>query len=161
MSVVKVVTPAELAAKLRSLPDRMEAAMVNGARRAAGRLVVAVVEEIDTNKPFPVADRGMLRQSVQMEPMQDGARVYVAAPYAQIQERGTRPFWAPLAPLVEWAERKGHEDPQGFARAVQASIAERGIRPKRYFRRAVTRWKAEGILSAEIKAALRRAADRA
>ena len=158
--MAKRVTPEQFAIELGDLPERLEGAVIQGARRAAMRLVVDVTQEIDTNKPYPVVDRGTLRQSVQMESTPKGANVFTAAPYAQVQERGSRPFWAPLAPLVAWATRKGHDDPVGFARAVQASIAKNGIRPKWYFKRAVKKWWARGTFKSEIGKALERAKNR-
>ena len=72
------------------------------------------------------------------------------APYAGVLEQGARPFWPPLAPLIEWARRKaaviglvpaskggrpssytGDEESRirSFARAVQRAIARRGFKP--------------------------------
>lgn len=60
-----------------------------------------------------------------------------ATPYARAQEFGTRPYWAPFAPLYEWAKRQapnlGLSNDSAifsFARAVQRKIATKGITAK-------------------------------
>lgn len=156
----KTISVAAFNRRMKNLPKKLETAVAAACVKASARLVGDVVKSIDKHKPFPVVDRGMMRNSVQMEVLEQGAHVFVGAPYANAQEHGTRPFFPPLAPLVAWAERKGHEDPHGFARAVQHKIGRDGIEPKHFFRNAVKRWKARGTLDREVKKALRRAAGR-
>lgn len=150
----KTVDLAEFAKIVRFLPERLTAKIVVGNRKAAAKLMGYVVEEISTNDPYPVVDRGAMRNSVSLDLTPTGASVSVDAPYASIQEGGSRPFTPPLAPLISWAERKGHPQPEAFARAVQRSIAKNGIVPKHYFARAMARWKQEGVLPKEIGYAL-------
>lgn len=52
------------------------------------------------------------------------------APYAEAQDQGTQPYWAPAKPLVEWAERIGKDE--GFGYYVQWKIAQDGIDAKRF-----------------------------
>lgn len=122
-------------------------AYVRGLRRAALRLERYTVEEIDSAKPSPAVDTGELRQSVDATFVEDGAVVSVDAPHAPMMEYGTRPFRPPLAPLAEWAKRKGYATTDAEARAVAwrvaDAIAERGIEPRSYFGKAWDRMLAE------------------
>ena len=102
-----VVSLDGFARELRKLPKTAERAMVRGLRSAALRTQGQVVVEIDTAKPYPAVDRGTLRRSVGVDNHPDGALLSVDAPYAAAMEYGTRPFFPPLAPLVEWVKRKG------------------------------------------------------
>lgn len=50
-------------------------------------------------------------------------------PYALPVEVGTKPHWAPLAPLINWAEQKLHlagDEAEAAARSIQRKIASRG-----------------------------------
>jgi len=53
-------------------------------------------------------------------------------PYASAQEFGTRPYYPPVRPLLEWAERVFGNPSIGYA--VQQKIAEEGIEEKRFAR---------------------------
>jgi hypothetical protein len=89
-------------------------------------------------------DRGGLRRETKERmhpraPGQSGLLVEIVEdqPYAAAQEVGTRPFWAPFAPLLAWATRQapnlglsGEPAIYAFARAVQKKIATRGITAK-------------------------------
>lgn len=74
-------------------------------------------------------DRGKLRQS-RIDPEWRGNTLVWGwdAPYAAAQNEGTEPFYPPVEPLKEWAERQG-KDP-GFGYYVQQKIGEEGIEPK-------------------------------
>jgi hypothetical protein len=102
-----------------------------------------VVEEIDTAQPSPAVDRGMLRGSVEPMDVPDGTVVSVGAPHAAIMEHGTRPFWPPAEPLIEWAIRKGLADDRDEAEeivfGIQRAIATSGIEPRNYFSKAFER----------------------
>lgn len=52
--------------------------------------------------------------------------------YAPFMELGTRPHWPPLAALEGWARRHGTT-----AYVVARAIARRGLKPRRYLRRAL------------------------
>lgn len=149
------VTVSQFVGLTQRLPDDLHQAAVTASRKAAERLRGMVIEEISENKPYPVVDRGLLRQSVGAVNLPNGAHVVLGAPYAKHMEGGTRPFTPPLEPLIAWATRKGHPEPEKFARAVQFAIRAKGIQPKRYFARALRRWKKNRVLDSEIKKAVK------
>jgi hypothetical protein len=124
---------------LRFAPD-LRNAYVAGFRRAALRLERYTVEEIDSAEPYPAVDTRTLRGSVSTEFVPDGAIVTVDAPHAPMMEFGTRPFFPPIGPLVEWAQRKGlastEEEAKGVAFAIAKRISQDGIAPRRYFAKA-------------------------
>jgi hypothetical protein len=76
-------------------------------------------------------DRGTLTTHL-IDPQWSEGRIIwgFASAHARPQNFGTDPFWAPLDPLKEWAERVTG-DP-GFAYYVQWKIAQEGIEPKRF-----------------------------
>lgn len=110
-------------------------------------------------------DRGKLRRSIRGRPAQFKgssvrSRITIGEKYGKWQEEGTNPFWPPTAPIREWVRRKGlHRKLPGFAaradgtrrrislsrrleamtHMVRRSIAEHGIRPKRFMARAWNR----------------------
>jgi hypothetical protein len=157
--VARKVTVSQFVGLCERLPGDLHQAAVTASRKAAERLRGMVVEEISENKPFPVVDRGTMRQSVGVVNMPNGGYVTMGAPYSGLMEGGTRPFTPPIAPLIAWATRKGHPDPVGFAYAVQHSIKLKGIRPKNYFARALRRWRKNRVLDQEIRKAVKRMAE--
>jgi hypothetical protein len=80
-------------------------------------------------------DRGTLQQSgFQPEVRSDGTIVYgYTAPYAAPMEFGTGPFYPPVEPLVEWAERIGKDPGFGYYVARQ-KIPEEGIDAQPFLR---------------------------
>lgn len=89
-------------------------------------------------------DRGQLRASIIPEVKSMGIVVHGIVGsnriYAAPQELGTRPFWAPLQPLIEWVTRKRIATGAAVyavAKGVQRKIARSGIKAKRYLTRAV------------------------
>lgn len=58
-----------------------------------------------------------------------------AAPYARYVEEGTRPHWAPIAPLKLWARRVLGDE--GAAYAVQRKIAQEGTDPQPFVGRGI------------------------
>lgn len=140
------------------LPDKLEKAGIRAMRSSAMRLQGVVVEEIEATSPHPPVDTGELRQSVSYDRLPDGAAVSVDAPHAPFMEHGTRPHTPPLGPLLEWASRKGFEDPAAVARAVQRKIAARGIEPRHFFSRSMQR--ARAIIFEEIRREFRGALGR-
>ena len=118
------------------VPVNVRGAMVRGMHKAAMRMEVAVVEEIDATLPYPPVDTGGMRQSTSLARDQDGADVFMTAPHAIFMEEGVRPHRPPLLPLLEWAMRKGFDDPIAVARAVVRRIELQGIAPRFYFKRA-------------------------
>jgi len=81
-------------------------------------------------------DRGTLRKSLaQFVPQErDGSIVWGIGgqPHAAPMEFGTDPYWAPIKPLVEWAERVAGDPGLGYY--VQWKIAQEGIDAQPYLR---------------------------
>ncbi len=152
----KKVSLQAFTAIVRALPDKLEQATINAARKSALRLQVMVVHSISTHSPFPLVDRGKLGSAVQVTPTPTGAIVRVDAPYAAPLEYGARPFMPPLQPLLDWATRKGFDNPMAVAMAVRWSFFHKGMAPKRFFWRALQQWKATNTLPAEIHKAFAR-----
>lgn len=79
-------------------------------------------------------DQGYLRENITVFP-QILSSNYVLnsnASYSAAMEYGSRPFYAPIKPLKEWARRKIGDENIGYA--VQAKIAKSGIRAQPYMR---------------------------
>lgn len=78
---------------------------------------------------------GILRASILPDAVVDGGSItgYVstALPYAPPVEYGSKPHWAPIGPLMLWAQRK-HGD-YLIAFPVRKAIAKRGTRAHRMF----------------------------
>lgn len=141
------VSLTEFERRLTRFVPELRAAYLRGFRRAALRLERYTVEEIDIAEPYPAVDTRTLRGSVDTQFVPDGAIVTVDAPHAPMMEYGTRPFRPPLAPLVEWAQRKGFATTPGEARgvayAIAGKIAREGIAPRGYFEKAWNRMQRE------------------
>lgn len=152
----KKVPLGKFSAIVQALPDKLNQAAINGARKAAARLVVLVEYQIRNAQPFPLVDRGSLVQQTNLTLTPTGAIVRNDAPHAAPQEYGSRPFSAPLQPLLEWAKRKGFADPAAVAWAVRTKFLKEGMKPKRFFAKALAQWKAEGTLPREVRASLQR-----
>jgi len=90
------------------------------------------MEELAIRK-VPV-DRGGLRQSISVFPqiLADNYVLTVAQPYAAVMEYGSRPFYAPIKPLKEWARRVLGDENAGYA--VRAKIAKLGITAQPFVR---------------------------
>jgi hypothetical protein len=83
-------------------------------------------------------DRGTLLQSAFPPEFRGDDVVFgYTQPYAGSMEFGTRPYWPPIQPLIEWARRVGL--PEGAAYGVQAKIAQEGIDEQPYLRPAADR----------------------
>jgi hypothetical protein len=105
-------------------------------------------------------DRGNLRHSLaQFVPeVRDGDVVYGVGdqPHALPMEEGTEPFWPPIRPLKEWAQRQG-EGP-GLAYYVQWKIAQEGIDAQPYLKPAAeaqSKWYARNDMAEYIEDELR------
>ena len=118
-------------ALVRTMPRKLEQALVRGFRGAAMVLHAEVVMQIEA---VGAVDLGALRNSVQTERLPDGAAVTVSAPHAASVEYGTRPHMPPVAPLEAWAARHGMAD-AGYP--IARKIAREGTKPRRYFAKAV------------------------
>src|SRR4051812_27825637 len=97
---------------MRKKQREFEAAQARAARKHAAFV----------RQNMPVAF-GELRASVHA----DGTRVVVDAPHAAAVERGSRPHWMPLEPLLEWVKLRGFQglaSPKALARLPGRSTAE-------------------------------------
>lgn len=119
---------------LGSFLDRQVSLVKAAARRAsveAAELGVTMAT-VETDKKGSV-DRGNFKLAWESRPMIFGAQIRNGAPYAAFIERGTRPHWPPLAPILAWVMRKNQmdeEDAYPIARAVQVKIARSGTKPR-------------------------------
>jgi len=107
---------------------------------AMGKAVLLVEGKAKRNAPV---DRGALRASITPDVAQMGnvVRGVVGSnlAYSPYIELGTRPFWPPWKPLFEWARRKvrGNIKAAGaLAYAARRSIAQKGIKARRYLQTA-------------------------
>ncbi len=145
------------AKKVGEIPEEMEGAVIRGLRSAAHHGVGEVVRSIATTSPHPAIDTGALGRSVEAIDTPRGGDIIVDAPHAAPIENGSRPFWPPLQPLIDWSMRKfgvSEKEAEGIARAVQRKIAEEGIEPRHYFRRAMRR--VRKIVPIEVESELKK-----
>jgi hypothetical protein len=140
MRTARTLTLDQFAGELYKLPQTIEGAIVRGLRSAAARGVPEVVGAINAAKPFPAVFSGQLARSVEHSDLPRGGRISVDAPHAAIMETGTRPFWPPLQPLIDWATYKfgvDEDEAEEIAEAVRFKIAWFGIEPRHYFQTAM------------------------
>lgn len=130
-----------LATRVGELPDKMDAAVIRGLQSATQRGIGEVVHQIDSTKPYAPNDVGTLRSSVRGLNRPTGGELRVEAPHAGPIEYGTRPYSPPIAPLAEWAIRKGLAQDEKQAKSIAFGIRKKasvkGFAPKHYFRRAM------------------------
>jgi hypothetical protein len=103
MKTIRVKGLRGLSSALKKMAREKEKLLDQAARKAAQRHRSYIAATM------PVAF-GELRASVRVE----GTRVVVDAPYAAAVERGSRPHWMPLEPLIKWVKLRGF---QGLASA--------------------------------------------
>lgn len=146
------------AAKIESLVPRLAPVVVSAYREGFRRGVAYVAQTIQS--PYrgmaPPVDTAAMLQSVRARDIPRGASLGVEAPHAVFMERGTRPHWAPLGPLLTWVVRRlgvPEDEAEGIARAVQAKIAEEGTAPRFFFRRAMAQIRRK-VLPTELRRAL-------
>jgi hypothetical protein len=153
---VRHVTLSQFERAMIGLEPKLRRNVIRGLRAAALRLETLVVEELETATPHPAVATSALKRSVSVERVEDGAVVAVTAPHAPMIENGTRPFFPPIGPLAEWALQKGlaktPAEARGVAFVVARKIAERGIEPRHFFKKAWDRF--PDALRAEIREAL-------
>lgn len=135
----------------------METLVIQGLREAAVYSEGQVTLAITRHKPYPLVDRGTLRQSVSSYPIPKGAELVVSAPHAKWVEYGTRPHMPPLQPLLEWVTRKGlakGDDAIKMAEAVRWKIFMKGTKPAFFFRGTLQKIKKRNIkiVKATVKA---------
>jgi HK97 gp10 family phage protein len=117
---------------------------INGPGMLGAMSKAVTIVETSAKRYAPV-DRGQLRASITSTVgTTSNSLVGVVGSnvrHAPYQETGTRPFWPPLAPLIEWVHRKFHlsgSDAFGAARGIQRKIARTGIKGKQYLQKAFT-----------------------
>ena len=110
----------------RTYKQRMQRAL----RRSMMKMQALAVRRA----PFHI---GHLRQRIDLFPQLLADEYYLVsrAPYSAAMEYGTRPFFAPIAPLKEWARLKFGDESIGGA--VWAKIAREGITPHPFMRPAL------------------------
>ena len=114
--VTRVKSFSELRTVLKRDNRRRERRLEQG-RKNAARLFVSYLRP-----RIPVAF-GELRSSVHVE----GTLVVVDAPHAAAVERGSRPHWMPLQPLIEWVKLRGFQglaSPKSLARLPGRTTTE-------------------------------------
>jgi hypothetical protein len=170
-------TAAELPALFRRLEterlERVQSQLFEAAQ--AGVPIVARAAPVDTGE--------LRRSVHAVRVSEAESRLVVDSPVAGIVEVGSRPHWAPLGPILAWVRRHrmafGLKRPRiirmghfqralrgvGFAvttpdleairvaRAIQASIAKNGTRPRWFVRSSLP--KLRKILDAQVKKAIR------
>jgi len=79
-------------------------------------------------------DQGELKQKIHVVPMELSLRYELRADakHSASIEYGTRPFYAPIDPLKDWAQRKLGNENIGYA--VRAKIAKYGITAQPFMR---------------------------
>lgn len=140
------------------LVARSRAAAVQALRRAAVDLQAEAVRQVGLVAPYPPVDTGAMRRSFLVSPTPDGAVVENTAPQAVWMEYGTRPHWAPIAPLLAWATRKARggniRSVYALAKGAQKSIAARGTAPRHFWQ--ATLALAPAIIDTRVREALAR-----
>lgn len=109
--------------------------VLDGLRRALYKSMVKMKELAIRNAPV---DLGMLRSSINLKPNITNADKYILSDgvsYGVFMEYGTRPHWAPIKPLIEWAKRHGGDE--GFGYALQQKIAKVGVSAHPFMRPAL------------------------
>ena len=98
----------DMDALIRSLDKQwaLDAAATQRAAMSAALMGMGQATREMMQRPRPVYDQGGLGAGYRVTPIHDGARLENVAPHAAAQEYGTRPFWAPIQPLIDWARRK-------------------------------------------------------
>ena len=99
--------------RLRSIESKIQKQLMAGLHEAAQLGRNEVIKEIQATKPHPPIDTSIMAaaHSWPVTALFRGGKQYgwlltSNVLYADIQELGTKPFWAPLPPLVAWASRK-------------------------------------------------------
>jgi len=101
---------------------------------------------------------GFLKESIHAV----GMRVVCDAPYAMAVERGARPHWPPIAPILAWVELKGFaglsasgkpQDAKSIAYAIAHKISVEGTKPTWFMRGSILA--TVRFVGLEVKAAFR------
>lgn len=116
-------TMATIGPELRRTQRRIQKAVVDGCRHAAVLSRNDVILSIVTTKPHAPVDTGELARvsSWPITPIVEGGKTVgysleSTLIQASVMEYGTRPFWPPLDPLIQWAKRKMRGKPMPLPR---------------------------------------------
>lgn len=124
MDVAIVITGAAEWERRLARAKRVANYLIEKNLRALGIVIAAKERRVLEVVKF----RGSLARSVNSEltiaPPNFVLRIGPTAPHAQIVRTGTRPHWAPIAPLKEWAKWKLGDENAAYA--IQRSIAYYG-----------------------------------
>lgn len=99
--------------------------------------------EREVKEHTPTSGAGTLRDSIGALPVTitgtavAGGGAGTSLPYAAAVELGSKPHWAPIAPLQDWVQRKlglSGEEVEAAAQAIQFKIARRGTKGHFMFR---------------------------
>jgi hypothetical protein len=141
MTTAIVITARGVSGSFRAVGAQLGAAAIKGLQRAAYDLHARAVREVEASKPRPPVDIGQLKRSFRVQPTPDGAVVDNTSPQAVWMEYGTRPHWAPLSPLLAWAQRKARggniRSAYALAKGTQLAIAKRGTAPRHFWQRSL------------------------
>lgn len=162
-----IITPATLGpavqALYREIAQKSVQAGVQALRKAASLCMGEAIKAVDAVRPYPPIDTGApgIKGSFRVTPRRDGAVLDTTAPHAVFMEFGTRPHWAPIGPLLAWAERKergairsrkkrlASDEVKALAYGTQRKIAERGTAPRGFY--AAASLKFPGIVEEQIR----------
>ncbi len=133
---------------------------------ASGAVEASMLLQREIVERTPTSGAGTLRQSIQAQPVEITATrvralVGTSLAYAIPVELGSRPHWAPIAPIREWVARRLGLSGRALdraAHAIRAAIARRGTPAARMFERGVaeTRGQVERIFEEATVRALAR-----
>lgn len=142
---------ASFLAKFKADMKRIPQAVDRGLHRAVDRAAA----EVRANAPEAT---GFLRESIHAV----GLKIVCDAPYAIYVERGTRPHWPPIAPILAWVLVKGFaglsasgktQSAESIAHAIAHKISVEGTKPTWFMRNSIPltmKW-----IGYEIRGALR------
>lgn len=124
-------------AKLERFPVTANEELTKAMKQTVEYVAGAAIDEA------PVGVSGMMRASIGGEVIHSVGldivgRVGTSVEYGWYVEHGTKPHWAPIAPLMLWVERKlGVPDNQvyGVAKAIQRKIAANGTKANPFLQR--------------------------
>lgn len=146
----------------RFRPERLDAATRATIYPAIDEAVMLLTREVKSRTPVGATEaaRGSIQGATEIvrgRRLDVRGTVTSALPYvAGPLEFGSRPHWAPIAPLKLWAKRILGDESAAWA--VRAAIAKRGTRPRRMFRDgfAAAEGRIKNIMQAGVDAWTRR-----
>lgn len=130
-----------VAIKVTVKPSRLPITSPNASAIIAGEVrstmqAATLLAQRAAQERTPVGATSILRGSIQQEVRGAGVElagvVFTNQVYGVAVEEGTRPHWAPIGPLLLWAQRKLGD--RRLAYAVRAKIARQGTKGKHMFR---------------------------